>query len=83
MPKNLLTIISTLLLIYFIFYKSGMNQKQYEKEIDKAENQFREIIGTCYVFLKNNSTLSDKVIIAKLQDSIPKVIKEVKEAMKN
>ena len=60
-----------------------MNQKQYEKEIDKAENQFREIIGICYVFLKSNSTLSDKVIIAKLQDSIPKVVKEVKEAMKN
>ena len=60
-----------------------MNQKQYEKEIDKAESQFRETIATCYVFLKSNSDLSDKVIIAKLQDSIPKVVKEVKEAMKN
>lgn len=60
-----------------------MNQKQYEAELDKAEDAFKEIIGACYVFLKDNSTLSDKVIIAKLQDSIPKVIKEVKEAMKN
>ena len=60
-----------------------MNQKQYEKEIDKAEIQFTEVVGACYVFLKNNRKISDKVIIAVLQDSIPKIIKEVKEAMEN
>lgn len=56
-----------------------MNQKQYEKEIDKAEEEFREIIGACYVFLRNNSDISDEMIVGRLQYGVAKVIEEIKE----
>lgn len=56
-----------------------MNQKQYEKEIDKAEDQFREIVGACYVFLRNNSNISEEMIVGTLQYGVAKVIEEIKE----
>ena len=56
-----------------------MNQKQYEKEIDKAENQFREVVGACYVFLRNNSNIDEQFIVGRLQYGVAKVIEEIKE----
>lgn len=57
-----------------------MNQKQYEKEIDKAESQFKEIVGACYVFLRNNNPdLSENLIVEKLQYGVAKVIEEIRE----
>jgi len=56
-----------------------MNQKQYEKEIDKAEDQFREIIGACYIFLRNNSNVPEDMIVGRLQYGVAKVIEEIKE----
>lgn len=56
-----------------------MNQKQYEKEIDKAEDQFREIIGACYVFLRENSTIPETEIVGRLQYGVAKVIEEIKQ----
>ena len=56
-----------------------MNQKQYEKEIDKAEEQFREIVGACYVFLRQNSDISENLIVGRLQFGVAKVIEEIQE----
>ena len=56
-----------------------MNQKQYETELDKAEDAFRETVGACYVFLRNNSDVSEESIIGRLQYGVAKVIEEIKE----
>lgn len=56
-----------------------MNQKQYEKEIDKLESQFREIIGVCYVFLRNNSNIPEDMIVGRLQYGVAKFIEEIRE----
>lgn len=56
-----------------------MNQKQYEREIDKAENQFQEVIGACYVFLRDNSNIPEDMIVGRLQYGVAKVIEEIKQ----
>ena len=59
-----------------------MNQKQYEAELDKAEDAFKEIIGACYVFLRNNSNISEEMIVGRLQYGVAKVIEDIKEMEK-
>ncbi|HSA77208.1 MAG TPA: hypothetical protein VLE02_06670 [Nitrosarchaeum sp.] len=56
-----------------------MNQKQINKEFDKAENEFREVIGACYVFLRHNSDKSESEIIEALQYGVAKVIEYIKK----
>ena len=41
-----------MVLLYFIFYKSGMNQKQYEKEIDDIIQNTCDSIDQEYEKLK-------------------------------
>ena len=56
-----------------------MNQKQYEKEIDKAEEQFQEIVGACYIFLRQNTDIPENLIVEKLQYGVAKIIEEIRE----
>lgn len=51
---------------------------QIEKEFNKAENEFRETVGACYVFLKRNTTLSDDEITIQLQNDITNIIEELR-----
>lgn len=56
-----------------------MNQKQYEKEIDKAESMFTELVDDIYDFLKEESTISDLEITSQLQIALAKIIEEARE----
>ena len=56
-----------------------MKQKQYEKEIDKAEEQFQEIVGACYIFLRQNTDIPENLIVEKLQYGVAKIIEEIRE----
>ena len=51
-----------------------MNQKQYEQEINKAEDAFVNIVQSCYVFFKTNTNRTDSEIIAQLQYSVADII---------
>ena len=51
-----------------------MNQKQYEREINKAEDAFVEVVQSCYVFFKINTNRTDSEIIAQLQYSVADII---------
>lgn len=56
-----------------------MNQKQYEKTIDKAESMFTELVDDIYDFLKEESTVSDLEITSQLQIALAKIIEEARE----
>jgi hypothetical protein len=57
-----------------------MNQKQFDIQIGKAEKEFTDIVGGCFLFLKANTDVSDLEIIAGLQTSLAQVIEEIRES---
>lgn len=53
-----------------------MNQKQYEKTLDKAESMFTELVDDIYDFLKEKSTVSDLEITSTLQVALAEIIEK-------
>ena len=53
-----------------------MNQKQYEKTLNKAESMFTELVDDIYDFLKEESTISDLEITSQLQIALAQIIEE-------
>lgn len=56
-----------------------MNQKQYEKTLNKAESMFTDLVDDIYDFLKEESTVSDLEITSELQIALAKIIEEARE----